>query len=306
MILMMLLAVTATVDARTRRREKPSAFKVALQPFSMVHSAVHAVAAPIVHNVPRLAFEAASAPIRVAYRASQNNPSPSRSERTDSNDDDADSESDFPVYTPRRAIRAQPADGDAIQVAYVVPHSTSMPPSRTPDPVDNDDDVDPVDEQDEPENEDRGPWQTSGSKPMVNGSRAVLRNGVAYAPSEAPQAVKNAIWAANTLRNKPYIWGGGHGSFYDHGYDCSGTVSFALRAAGAIGSPLPSSDLRRYGKRGRGRWFTIYSRNGHTFAVIAGLRLDTTDFQNGGNSGPRWHTDMRDSGGYVARHPVGM
>jgi hypothetical protein len=62
----------------------------------------------------------------------------------------------------------------------------------------------------------------------------------------------------------------------------------------------------RFGERGRGRWFTIYSRNGHTFAVIAGLRLDTTDFRNGGNTGPRWHTDMRDTGGYVARHPAGM
>ncbi|MBA2743973.1 MAG: hypothetical protein H0U43_06655 [Chthoniobacterales bacterium] len=108
------------------------------------------------------------------------------------------------------------------------------------------------------------------------------------------------------MRNKPYIWGGGHGSFYDRGYDCSGTVSFALHGAGAIGSPMPSTDLRRYGERGRGRWFTIYSRNGHTFAVIAGLRLDTTDFQNGGNSGPRWHADIRDTGGYVARHPAGM
>lgn len=271
----------------------------------MVHSAVHAVAAPIVRNVPRLAFEAATAPIRVAYHASQNNPDLSRSARNDSENGDADLESEFPVYTPQRALRAEPVDGAAIQVAYVVPHATSLPPSRTPDSVDNDD-ADLASEQDEPQNDERGPWQTGGSKPMVNGSRAVLRNGVAYAPSEAPQAVKNAIWAANTLRNKPYLWGGGHNSFYDRGYDCSGTVSFALRAAGAIGSPLPSSDLRRYGECGRGRWFTIYSRDGHTFAVIAGLRLDTTDFQNGGNSGPRWHTDMRDTNGYVARHPAGM
>jgi hypothetical protein len=62
----------------------------------------------------------------------------------------------------------------------------------------------------------------------------------------------------------------------------------------------------RYGERGRGRWITVYSRRGHTFAVIAGLRLDTTDFQNGGNTGPRWHVDGRDTRGYVARHPAGM
>lgn len=141
---------------------------------------------------------------------------------------------------------------------------------------------------------------------MVSGSRAVLRNGVAYAPSRAPQSVKNAIWAANSLRRKPYVWGGGHGSFYDRGYDCSGTVSFALHGAGALQSPLPSSELMRYGERGRGRWITIYSRPGHTFAVIAGLRLDTTDLGRGGDVGPRWYAYGRDTGGYVARHPAGM
>ncbi len=154
-----------------------------------------------------------------------------------------------------------------------------------------------------PSREDEAEFGTSSDRPMVRGSVAVLRNGIAYAPAEAPQAVKNAIWAVNTIRSKPYTWGGGHGSFYDRGYDCSGTVSFALHAAGAISSPMPSSDLMRYGERGRGRWFTIYSRNGHTFAVIAGLRLDTTDFSRGGNVGPRWHNDLRETGGYVARHP---
>jgi hypothetical protein len=148
--------------------------------------------------------------------------------------------------------------------------------------------------------------ESRGARPMVQGSRAVLRNGIAYAPSRAPESVKAAIWAANSLQHKPYVWGGGHRSFYDRGYDCSGTVSFALHAAGALQSPLPSSDFRRYGKRGRGRWITVYSRRGHTFAVIAGLRLDTTDFQNGGNTGPRWHADLRDTRGYVARHPARM
>jgi hypothetical protein len=141
---------------------------------------------------------------------------------------------------------------------------------------------------------------------MAEGSRAILQGGIAYAPAHAPQSVKNAIWASNTLRRKPYIWGGGHGSFHDRGYDCSGTVSFALHGAGAIAAPLPSGDFMRYGERGRGRWFTIYARPGHTFAVIAGLRLDTTDLQNGGNTGPRWHADLRDTRGYVARHPAGM
>lgn len=273
----------------------------------MVHSAVHAVAAPIVHDAARLAFDAATAPVRLAYREAraprERPPRPSRDSV-----DYGTAPADVPVYTPRRAPLAEPvAYNEAMQVAYVVPHSPASATPRETELADDEEDVDTSpDDREEPQAEDLSGWESSGSKPMVQGSLAVLRNGIAYAPSHAPQAVKNAIWAANTLRNKPYVWGGGHGSFYDRGYDCSGTVSFALHGAGAIGSPMPSSDLMRFGERGRGRWFTIYSRNGHTFAVIAGLRLDTTDFQDGGNSGPRWHTDLRDTGGYVARHPAGM
>jgi len=144
------------------------------------------------------------------------------------------------------------------------------------------------------------------SGPIVAGKRAVLRHGVAYAPANAPENVKCAIWAANSLRGKPYVWGGGHGSFYDDGYDCSGAVSFALYHAGVLGTPLPSSDFLRYGRRGRGKWITIYSRRGHTFAVIAGLRLDTTDLRYGGDVGPRWHTDFRNPRGFSARHPEGL
>ena len=148
--------------------------------------------------------------------------------------------------------------------------------------------------------------ESGGSHPTVSGGHAVLRNGVAYAPANAPANVKSAIWAVNTIRSKPYHWGGGHGSFSDSGYDCSGTVSFALHHAGVLNQPLPSSDFLRYGERERGRWITIYSRHGHTFATIAGLRLDTTDFRYGGDVGPRWHTDGRGTWGFEARHPVGL
>lgn len=143
------------------------------------------------------------------------------------------------------------------------------------------------------------------NQPIVEGSRAVLRDGIAYAPSEAPDNIKNAIWAVNSLRRKPYVWGGGHGSFNDYGYDCSGTVSFALHYAGLLDAPLPSSDLRHYGRRGRGRWITVYSRDGHTFAIIAGLRLDTTDMRDGDAVGPRWYVEGRDTRRFVARHPAG-
>lgn len=142
--------------------------------------------------------------------------------------------------------------------------------------------------------------------PTVEGSRTVLRHGIAYAPSQAPQSVKEMIWSANRLRSKPYTWGGGHRSFNDHGYDCSGSVSFALHGAGLLDTPIVSDDLMDYGERGRGRWVTIYSRAGHTFAVIAGLRFDTTDLSRGRNFGPRWYAEPRDTRGYVARHPAGL
>ena len=140
--------------------------------------------------------------------------------------------------------------------------------------------------------------------PTVPGSRAIVRGGVAYAPENAPDAVKRAIWATNFLRNKPYVWGGGHGSFYEDGYDCSGTVSFLLKHAGALSSPAASKELTQYGERGNGRWITIYARDGHTFAYVAGLRLDTTGDR--GDEGPRWHSDLRSTWGFTARHPAGL
>jgi hypothetical protein len=143
--------------------------------------------------------------------------------------------------------------------------------------------------------------------PTTPGSQAALRGGIALAPVQAPPAVKRAIWAANQLRSKPYRYGGGHASFRDSGYDCSGTISYALGAAGLISSPMSSSEFRRYGQRGQGRWITLYARNGHTFAVIAGLRLDTTP----GDSSryrwaPRWQTTFRGPAGFEARHPLGL
>jgi hypothetical protein len=156
------------------------------------------------------------------------------------------------------------------------------------------------------ESDSTGAIESGRGGPTVAGNRAILRNGLAYAPANAPAGVKSAIWAVNTLRSKPYHWGGGHRSFNDSGYDCSGTVSFALYHAGLLYQPLPSSDFLGYGQRGRGQWITIYSRRGHTFATIAGLRLDTTDVRTGNDIGPRWYTDGRDTWGFQARHPAGL
>jgi hypothetical protein len=112
--------------------------------------------------------------------------------------------------------------------------------------------------------------------------------------------VKAAIAAANQINETPYVWGGGHGSFSSSGYDCSGAVSFALNGAGLLSSPLDSTGLTTWGVAGAGRWITVYANAGHTYAVIAGLRWDTS-----GGAGPRWHTDMASTAGYIARHPDG-
>ena len=149
------------------------------------------------------------------------------------------------------------------------------------------------------------PFPLSG--PIIGGKRALLRLGHAAAPKKAPLAVKRAIWAANQLCSKPYRYGGGHKSFLDAGYDCSGTVSYVLGAAGLISSPMSSTEFCRYGQRGRGKWITIYARDGHTFAVIAGLRLDTTPYDHyTGRWAPRWQMTDRPPRGFDARHPVGL
>ncbi|HEY7456566.1 MAG TPA: hypothetical protein VH703_04765 [Solirubrobacterales bacterium] len=133
----------------------------------------------------------------------------------------------------------------------------------------------------------------------------LLPNGMLIPPKSAPARVKRVIAFANRIRTKPYIWGGGHGRWWDRGYDCSGSVSYALHGGNFISSPLPSGPLARWGMRGEGRWITIYTNPGHVYAVIAGYRWDTSG--NGdGKTGPSWHADLRDNGGFVVRHPAGF
>jgi cell wall-associated NlpC family hydrolase len=135
-------------------------------------------------------------------------------------------------------------------------------------------------------------------------SSAILLTGVALAPPDAPEAVKGAIDAANTIVGRPYIWGGGHASFYSNGYDCSGSVSFALFGGGLIPRPLTSGELESWGAPGPGKWITVYANAGHTFAEIAGLRWDTVGDAQG--TGPRWHLAPTSTAGFVVRHPPGL
>jgi hypothetical protein len=132
----------------------------------------------------------------------------------------------------------------------------------------------------------------------------LLPTGELIPPASAPPRVKAVIEAANKIRTKPYIWGGGHARWWDKGYDCSGSVSYALHGGEFIESPLPSGPMEKWGLPGEGRWITVYANGGHAYAVIAGFRWDTSG-DEGGETGPRWHEELRDNIGFVARHPVG-
>ena len=132
----------------------------------------------------------------------------------------------------------------------------------------------------------------------------LLDNGMLIPPKSAPAAVKAVIAAANKIRSKPYIFGGGHARWWDSGYDCSGAVSYALHGGDLIDSPLPSTALAKWGEEGEGRWITVFTNPGHAYAVIAGWRWDTSGSTNG-ETGPRWREESRSSAGFLARHPAG-
>jgi cell wall-associated NlpC family hydrolase len=139
---------------------------------------------------------------------------------------------------------------------------------------------------------------------LQTGPRArVLGDGTAVAPDNAPEVVKRVILAANEIAKFPYKWGGGHGAWRDNGYDCSGSVSFALAGAGLLGRPLTSGLFMNYGSPGQGRWITIYANSGHIFMVVAGLRFDTS---GQGRAGTRWQADARSTAGFAVRHIPGL
>jgi hypothetical protein len=145
--------------------------------------------------------------------------------------------------------------------------------------------------------------------PVVPGFKAKIIHGVAYAPSYAPIQVQQLIWAGDAIRNKPYVYGGGHGAWISRGYDCSGSVSYVLHAAGVIPTSMDSSQMMSWGAPGLGQWITVYANPGHAFIQVAGIRLDTSAEQDphpSRGSGPRWRPLMKRTRSYVARHFAGL
>jgi peptidoglycan hydrolase-like protein with peptidoglycan-binding domain len=140
--------------------------------------------------------------------------------------------------------------------------------------------------------------------PPPTGHAALGPDGLATAPADAPGEVQAIIAAGNRIATKAYRYGGGHGRWNDTGYDCSGSVSYALHGAALLEQALDSTGFERWGQAGRGQWVTIYANSGHAYMVVAGLRFDTSGRSS--RTASRWHTESRSARGYVVRHPPGL
>lgn len=139
---------------------------------------------------------------------------------------------------------------------------------------------------------------------LAPGDKATVgADGLAIAPANAPDVVKAIIAAGNEIAKTPYVYGGGHGKWKDKGYDCSGSVSYALHGAGLLDQPLVSGDFPSWGTPGPGQWVTIYGNSGHVFMYVAGLRFDTSGADGAGS---RWQADTRPTKGYGVSHPTGL
>lgn len=142
---------------------------------------------------------------------------------------------------------------------------------------------------------------------LVPGSLARYVGGYAAAPLNAPAAVQQVIWTANEIIGLPYVYGGGHASFNASGYDCSGTVSFALHGGNFLKTPMDSSEFMHWGSHGAGRWIAVFGNAGHAYMDVAGLRLDTSAADDPTDQqGPRWRPLRANNGGYTVRHPLGL
>jgi hypothetical protein len=164
-----------------------------------------------------------------------------------------------------------------------------------------------------PPERDNNPWSSIpelpvSKTPTVSGKTAMIRrNGLAAIPKGAPARVRAIISAANQIIGKPYKWGGGHGRLFDSGYDCSGSVSYALIRSAILGYPMVSGTLAHWGARGKGKYVTIYANKSHVYMEVAGLRLDTSSVgDRGGKSGVRWRPPIGKRFGFAVRHLGGI
>ena len=138
--------------------------------------------------------------------------------------------------------------------------------------------------------------------PVASAGTVLLgQDGLAIVPADAPAPVQAIVRAGNWLQDKPYRYGGGHARLDDTAYDCSGAISYMLRAGGLMSGSLTSGGLAEWGEPGAGGWVSIYANPEHTFILVGGLRLDTA-----GGPGPRWYRAPRSLQGFALRHPPGL
>ncbi|HEY7960695.1 MAG TPA: hypothetical protein VID29_02130 [Solirubrobacteraceae bacterium] len=208
-----------------------------------------------------------------------------------------------PAASPRRHVRTAPVTGRSLSLAYTGPvyektASGQILPYAPPPPA--------------------GQLASSGGSPvapagsakprlLVPGVTAHVVNGLAAAPMSAPAAIQEIVWSANQIIGLPYVFGGGHASFTASGYDCSGTVSFALHGGHLLSTPMDSSEFMGWGGHGIGQWVTVFTNPEHAYMTVAGLRLDTSAADDPSNQqGPRWRPLRPANGGFKVRHPVGL
>ncbi|MBN8421965.1 MAG: hypothetical protein J0L73_23815 [Verrucomicrobia bacterium] len=148
--------------------------------------------------------------------------------------------------------------------------------------------------------------QAAAPRAAVGGNSQIRFDGrFASVGQTAPQALQFAVYAANTLQNKPYVLGGGHRNIEDSAYDCSSSTSYVLMKAGLLNRCLSSKEFANYGEPGQGRFITIWVKPGeHVFITICGLRMDTSGQVTG--EGPRWRVQGRNYAGFSPRHPSGF
>jgi cell wall-associated NlpC family hydrolase len=139
--------------------------------------------------------------------------------------------------------------------------------------------------------------------PVLGATATINADGTATPPAGAPQVIADLFTAANRIATLPYRYGGGHRSFEDTAYDCSGSVSYALHGAGLLDYTLDSTGLESWGEAGAGSWITIYANADHTFLTVAGVRFDTSGQKT---AGTRWQPAERSTKGFVVRHPAGL
>jgi len=189
---------------------------------------------------------------------------------------------------------APPASADTGGAVYSQAPAPAPAPGTTPDPGG----VDPSQPLPVP-----APAPAPAPAPHRGQVARVLPDGLAVAPAGAPEAVRRIITAGNRIARAKYVWGGGHRRWEDRGYDCSGSVSYALRGASLVDSPLVSGAFARWGEPGPGSWITIYAHGGHVYMVVAGLRFDTSGQRRAGS---RWQAAPRSARGFKVRHPAGL